>query len=160
MDNTRFNAESSDSNESKKRFSKLTSIIVLGAVLSALIGIGTLVFFKTSTSVAAAAQSQKGDKKFKPTKKIVVDKQTGELRKPTDEETTKLVADLVELTKRPTENLESNALSGGGFSIDVENGFAGTVLVKPNADGTFETKCVFTFDEAAAFLGLEEDNSL
>lgn len=160
MDNSRLNTESSDSNETKKRFSKLTSIIVLGAFVAALIGVGTLVFFKTSTTVTAASQSQKGDKKFKATKKIVVDKQTGELRKPTDEETTKLVADLVELTKRPAENLESSSLANGGVAIDLEGGYAGTMLARPNADGTFETRCVFTFEEAAAFLGLEEDNSL
>ena len=33
------------------------------------------------------------------------------------------------------------------------------VLARPKADGTFETRCVFTLEEGAAFLGLVEDNS-
>jgi len=31
------------------------------------------------------------------------------------------------------------------------------MLARPNEDGTWETRCVFTVEEGAAFLGLVED---
>jgi len=34
------------------------------------------------------------------------------------------------------------------------------MLARPNADGTWETKCVFTLEEGAEFLGLVEDDSI
>ncbi len=100
-----------------------------------------------------------GKKKYIATKNIVVDRETGRLRKPDDAELSDLVDTLETLTKRPEENLEGVSLPNGGEAVDLDGGFAGTMLSKPNADGTFETRCVFTFEEAAAFLGLEEDNS-
>jgi len=33
------------------------------------------------------------------------------------------------------------------------------MLARPADDGTFETRCVFTFEEGAEFLGLVEDDS-
>jgi hypothetical protein len=32
------------------------------------------------------------------------------------------------------------------------------MLARPGDGGTFETRCVFTFDEGASFLGLVEDD--
>ena len=37
---------------------------------------------------------------------------------------------------------------------------AGIVLARPNEDGTWETRCVFTLEEGAAFLGLVEDDAV
>jgi hypothetical protein len=162
MNNSRLDKESSNTEKNNKRFSKLTSFIILGTVIAALIGVGTLVFSESSTTVVASQQPQptpRGDKKYIATKNIVADPETGRLRKPNDKELKDLVETLKTLTKRSEENLESVSLPNGGFALDADGGFAGTVLSKPNADGTFETRCVFTFEEAAAFLGLEEDNS-
>ncbi len=162
MNNSRFDNESSSTMKNKKRFSKPTSFIILGAVIAALIGIATLAFTESPTNVVALAQSQetrKGNKKYIATKNIVADRETGRLRKPTDKELNELVDNLRTMTKRPTENLESVSAAGGGVAIDLDGGFAGTMLARPNADGTFETRCVFTFEEAAEFLGLVEDNS-
>ncbi len=161
MNNSRFDKESSNTGKNKKRFSKLTSFIIMGAVIAALIGIGTLIFSESPTNVVVSAQSQqtrKGDKRYIPTKNIVVDRETGRMRKPNDKELNELVDNLRTMTKRD-ENLESVSLPNGGVALDLDGGFGGTMLARPNADGTFETKCVFTFEEAAEFLGLEEDNS-
>lgn len=162
MNNSRFDKESSNTKKNKKRFSKLTSFIILGAVIAALIGIGTLAFSESSTTVVASPQPQptpRGNKKYIATKNIVADRETGRMRKPNDKELSELVDNLRTMTKRPTENLESVSVAGGGVALDLDGGFGGTMLARPKADGTFETRCVFTFEEAAEFLGLVEDNS-
>jgi hypothetical protein len=43
--------------------------------------------------------------------------------------------------------------------MDLDGGFNGVVLARPNGDGTWETKCVFTLEEGAEFLGIVEDDS-
>jgi hypothetical protein len=40
--------------------------------------------------------------------------------------------------------------------VDLGGGFGGVMLARPAADGSWETLCVFTFEEGAAFLGLVE----
>jgi hypothetical protein len=162
MNNLRLEKEPSNVKKNNKRFSKLTSFIILGTLVAALIGIGTLAFSESSTTVVASQQAQptpRGDKNYKATKNIIADSETGRLRKPNETELKDLVDTLKIMTKRPDENLKSDLLSNGGEVVDVEDGYAGVMLARPNADGTSETRCVFTFEEAAAFLGLEEDNS-
>ena len=41
--------------------------------------------------------------------------------------------------------------------MDLAGGFAGVLLARPNDDGTWETRCVFTVEEGAAFLGFVEE---
>jgi hypothetical protein len=146
-------------NKKKKRFSKLPSLIILGAIAGIFIGIGIFTFPQSSNTVTAAQPqpTPKNNKKFIATKKIVIDKETKELRKPTQEEVNKLVVELETLTKRPTENLETTTLAGGGEAVNLDNGYAGVIISRPNSDGNADTKCVFSFEEAAEFLGLEED---
>jgi hypothetical protein len=161
MNNSRFDKQPSNTMKNKKRFSKSTSFIILGALIAALIGIASLAFTESPTNVVSLAQSQetrKGDKKYIATRNIVVDRETGRTRKPNDKEIKELVDNLREMTKRPTDDLRSAEVAGGGIALDVEGGFAGVMLARPKADGTFETKCVFTFEEGADFLGLVEEN--
>jgi hypothetical protein len=146
--------------KNKKGFSKLSSLIILGVITGAIIGIGYFTSSQSSTVVVSAAEPQptpKGNKKFIATRKIIVDKDTNELRKPTQEEVNKIVIEMETLTKRPTENLQTTSLSGGGEVVDLDNGYAGVIISRPNSDGTSETKCVFSFEEAVEFLGLQEE---
>jgi len=44
-------------------------------------------------------------------------------------------------------------------TVDLNGGYNGVLLGRPGNDGSFETMCVFTFEEGAEFLGLVEDTS-
>ena len=107
-------------------------------------------------SPAALAQQRQGNgKKYIATRDITVDKQTGQLRKPTAEETEALVAQLTAMTNQSTEGLEQTSATNGVF-VDLQERFQSTILARPNPDGTSELRCVATFEEAAEFLGLVE----
>lgn len=111
-------------------------------------------------STAAAQQNQPQQKKrYTATRAIVVDSQSGELRMPTAQETQELVDSLVVLTNRSAEGLQITTLPNGARAVNLENRFQSVMLARPNPDGTSETRCVTTFDEAADFLGLVEDKS-
>ncbi len=95
-------------------------------------------------------------KKFKATKEIVLDQATGTLRRPTSEETDLMVEQISSLTNRSTEGLTVQPAANGGEMMDLEGRFGGVVLGRATADGGTEVRCVFTMEEATAFLGLEE----
>jgi hypothetical protein len=163
MNNSRFDKESSNPEKNNKRFSKLTSLVILGTIVTALIGLGALIFSgssKTATASTKTRPTPPEGKRYIATKSIVVDKETGRARKPNDQELKELIEALAVLTKRSDENLSSVVGENGGVSMDLDGGFAGTMLARPNPDGTMETRCVFTFQEAADFLGLVEDGSV
>lgn len=104
--------------------------------------------------VAAAAAAPK---KFRATRAIVVDKQTGALRLPTAAEVEAVVTTLTALGQQPPETLVSSPGPGGAVTMDLAGGFAGVLLARPNEDGTWETRCVFTVEEGAEFLGFVEE---
>jgi len=111
----------------------------------------------TMVSPSASAQPRQGNgKKYVATRDITVDKQTGQLRRPTAEETEALVAQLAAMTNQSTEGLHEISGVNGAF-VDLQDRFQSVVLARPNADGTSELRCVTTFEEAAEFLGLVED---
>jgi hypothetical protein len=115
------------------------------------------------TSAAMTAGGEQGvnapgqKKKYKATRPIVVDSQTGELRLPTSEELQQTVDTLATLTARNTVVAPTASATPGWSTLDLDGGFAGVMLARPNDDGSLETRCVFTFEEGAAFLGLVED---
>lgn len=160
MNTTKFDKKMSKEMKNKKRFSKTTSFIILGTLIAVLIGIGTFAFSETSTTEVSAQSplDRKGDKKYVATRNIIIDRETGRARKPNAEELAELVKTLETLTKRSDENLPSVSLSNGGVGLDLDGGFGGTILARPTADGTMETRCVFTIEEATEFLGLVEEN--
>jgi len=125
---------------------KLVMLIALIAV------VGAIVFLTGTTS------SNASEKKYKATREFVIDKQTGQRRMPTQEEVDEVVANLSQLANRP-EDLPSTQASGGGELVDLAGGYGGVLLGRPADDGSFETKCVFTLEEGAEFLGLVEDTS-
>lgn len=119
----------------------------------------TLANPQAPASVAASQASDstpRNQRRYRATRRLVVDRETGQPRMPTTEEIEELVANLTTLTKRPDGDVPQIAAAGGGTVADLEGGFAGVMLGRPNDDGTFETRCVFTFEEGAEFLGLVE----
>jgi hypothetical protein len=115
------------------------------------------------TPVFATASPQAGqarEKHYKATRPFVVDKQTGDVRMPTQQEVDDVVANLTTMGQRPAESLPQSSQANGAVGLDLDGGFAGVLLARPNADGTWETRCVFTLEEGAAFLGIVEDDSI
>ena len=105
------------------------------------------------------AQALRDRSKYKATRPIVVDPNTGERRMPSNKEINDLVDSLQVLTKRPAGGLKSASLQNDATAIDLDGGFNGVMLARPTAAGTFETRCVFTFEEGIEFMGLVEDKS-
>ena len=88
-----------------------------------------------------------------------MDKQSGDVRMPTQQEVDEVVANLSTLGQRPTEALQQSSQASGAVSVDLDGGFGGIILARPNGDGTWETRCVFTLEEGAEFLGIVEDDA-
>jgi hypothetical protein len=136
------------------------------AGLGIIIATAFIVAALARTNVAAAnagvadqgAQNAPGQqKKYKATRAIVKDKETGELRLPTPEELQQTVDSLASLTHRDLAAAAPTATAVTGWSTLGVPAAAGVFVARPDADGTMETRCVFTFEEAAAFLGLVEE---
>ncbi len=123
-----------------------------------LIGVVAAVAMSASGAGSSSAYTPTTQKRYKATKPVVVDKQTGQVRLPTSQEIEEMVGSLEALAKRP-EDLPQTPAAGGGVAIDLEGGYGGVMLARPGENGAWETRCVFTFAEGAEFLGLEEDNS-
>ena len=134
--------------------------ILLGVVAAASI---LIVSLGGGTAVSASANDGQGQtkaKRYKATRAFVVDKQTGEVRMPTQQEVDDVVANLTALGQRPDGEPDAvRRRRNGAVSVDLDGGFGGVLLGRPNDDGTWETKCVFTLEEGAEFLGLVEDDS-
>ena len=102
-----------------------------------------------------AADAAEGSVKYTATRAIAVDSATGKHRKPNAAETEKLVAELKAMTRQPIATAMSpTARNTGGVTAKLDGQFGGVVLARPRADGSIETRCVFTFEEGAEFLGL------
>ena len=108
-------------------------------------------------TVAFAAPAFAAPKKFKATRAFVVDRQSGVLRLPTPAEVDAVVSTLTALGQQPSEALVPAATPTGAVGLDLAGGFAGVLLARPGENGTWETRCVFTVEEGAEFLGLVED---
>ena len=105
----------------------------------------------------AWSQSPKSNgKKYVATKPIVLDQATKQVRMPTDSEVQAMVASISSLTNRSTEGLQAKTLANGTKQLNLQGRFQEVVISRANADGTMETRCVESMEEAAAFLGLEE----
>ena len=123
-------------------------LVMLFAVFAV---VGAVVFLTGTKS------SNASPKRYKATREIV-DQQTGQRRMPTQEEVDQVVSNLSQLASRP-EDLPSTQGAAGGEMVHLDGGYGGVVLARPSADGSWETRCVFTFEEGAEFLGLVEDTS-
>ena len=141
---------------SQRRFSGKSRLAILATAVAAL---ALAIVSLTAGTEVSAQSAQAKAKKFKATRAFVVDKQSGEVRLPTQEEVDQVVQELTTYSQKPAESIAPTTQADGTTVIDFGTGSGGVVLARPNADGTFETRCVFTLEEGAAFLGLVEDNS-
>jgi hypothetical protein len=128
------------------------SVAAVGAVLVAGVLLGDVLSAQAPVSQNTPAGVRA--RRYRATGPIVRDQVTGERRMPTETEVADLVANLSTLTQRPS-NLPEVTTAQGAVAADLSGGYGGVVLGKANEDGTVETLCVFTFEEGAAFLGLE-----
>lgn len=126
------------------------------AILIIVIAVISVAALSMSNNSSNRAQAQ--GKRYKATRPIVLDRQTGKARLPNEQEIEQVVANLSSLAKRP-EDLPQTVAPGGAVVVDLENGYGGVFLARPNDAGGWETKCVFTFDEGAEFLGLVQDST-
>ena len=124
------------------------------AVMAVLLGGGIRV------TAADGQEPQAKAKRYKGTRAFVVDKQSGQVRMPTQQEVDEVISNLSTLGQRPEGSLQQATQANGAVSVDLDGGFGGIVLARPNEDGTWETRCVFTLEEGAAFLGIVEDDSV
>jgi hypothetical protein len=135
----------------------------LGILLGAVTAVSMLIVALTgATPLAAFASSspeQAKAKSYKATRAFVVDKETGKARMPTQKEVDEVVANLSALGQRSAETLQQASQATGAVSMDLDGGFAGILLARPNEDGTWETKCVFTLEEGVEFLGIVADDA-
>ena len=99
------------------------------------------------------------NKKYKATREITIDKQTGKARLPNDEELVQLVSSLESMLDHPTDNLPVRTFPNGTQMMELDGAFAPVAIARPKADGTMEVKCVTSMEEAADFLGLVEDDT-
>ena len=107
-----------------------------------------------SLGVGAADAAEKSVT-YTATRAIAMDSATGKYRTPNGAEIKALVAELKTLTRQPVATaMTSTAHKTGGITAKLDKAFGGVVLARPKADGGIETRCVFTFEEGAEFLGL------
>ena len=119
----------------------------------ALLGMATCAL-ALSLSVGTADAAEKRVQ-YTATRAIAMDSATGKYRKPNAAEIKELVAELKAMTRQPVATaMTATAHDTGGVTAKLDKAFGGVVLARPKADGSFETRCVFTFEEGAEFLGL------
>lgn len=133
-----------------KKSKRIRTLLIFSAIVLALT-LGTMAFTRNP--------SKASQKRYVATREIVRDKVTGQLRKPTTQETEAMVDQIETLTNRSTEGLTPTQHTNGMVSMSLEGRFSGVVLGRDTADGGTEVRCVFTLEEAADFLGLEETTS-
>jgi hypothetical protein len=102
-----------------------------------------------------AADAADNSVKYTATRAIAVDRATGRYRIPNAAEIERLVSELEAMTREPAATaMTPTARNTGGITAKLDKEFGGVVLARPRADGSIETRCVFTFEEGAEFLGL------
>ena len=130
---------------------------VLAVLIVAMAGIAPAA--SSNSGPGQVEQGQVKEKRYKATRAFVVDKATGTVRMPTQQEVDEVVATLTALGQRPAEDLSQATQANGALTLDLGGGYNGIFLARPRAGGGWETKCVFTIEEGAEFLGLVEDES-
>lgn len=144
----------------KSAHSSKATVLILVGVIAAISAVFLAPWGAPSSGRAtASANPARDQKRYKATRPVVVDEQTGRLRMPEQQEIDEMVENLATLAKRPVEGLQQSSVESGGVSVDLDGGYAGVILARPTNDGGWETRCVFTFEEGAEFLGIVEENS-
>jgi hypothetical protein len=120
---------------------------------------------KVNAAAAAARRpivANASRENWSATKAIIFDDATKTVRKPTAAETADLVRSLRQMTTKPARAIQSTSAGMAGSTTrqgSINGAFANVVIARANPDGSMETRCVQTFEEAAEFLGLVEQPS-
>lgn len=158
----------------KKKGSTLTRFGLLMSVAVIAIGMVSIVFSQSNERQPAPARPSAVIDKRMPNledstppvtdtrtyvaeRKIVIDAKTGKLRMPTPEEVSQMIASLSSLTNRSTDGLTATTHPDGTRQVNLKGRFNSVVVARANADGTMETRCVTTMDEATEFLSLRPE---
>jgi hypothetical protein len=139
----------------KGRHLNKVRVVTIATLILAVAGISTAVLSKNQ-GLSKGRQESAKTKRYVATRAIIFDQASGQLRKPTVEETQALVSKVSAITNRSSEGLRVTSYPNGMKVMDSEGRFGSVVLGRANADGTTEVRCVFSMEEAAEFLGLEE----
>ncbi len=109
---------------------------------------------QAARSTAPAARSIMARETWAGSRAIIFDAQTKTLRKPTASETGQMVQSLRQMTSRPVRMIAPVVQSNGTRQGSIDGEHANVVIARATEDGSYETLCVQTFEEAAEFLGL------
>ena len=124
----------------------------VAAVAAALFAAGGLALPATNV-LAQGRQSQEDHVKKLTGKKLKVDPKTGRPRPVTEKEARETVDQLNELLA--PRGVAAPVSAGQVRMVDLGGAVNRAVIARPRADGTFETRCVTTLDEAVDFLSGE-----
>ena len=100
---------------------------LLGAAAAVAIAVISLAGSTPAAATNDAADQAKA-KHYKATRAYVVDKETGAVRMPTQQEVDEVVGNLSALGQRPAENLQQTPQSNGAVAVDLDGGFGGVLL--------------------------------
>lgn len=153
------NGHASKGKQTKKRSSRPARFGIILIAIIAAVGLGTVVFSQSGKNGRAKSPKtapQASRKTYVATREITVDQQTGQVRKPTAQETTELVDYLSSALNRSTDDIPVVTRADGSRQMTLGGRLGPVTIARPAADGTMEVRCVTTMEEATAFLGLEE----
>src|SRR5262245_25407575 len=125
-------AVSKAASKQRTRMSGRSRLAMLAAAVAAL----TFVIVSLTATPAVSAQSAQGKaRKFRATRAFVVDKQSGAVRMPTQEEVDQVVQELATYAQQPAESVAPTTRPDGTIQIDLGTNTGGIVLARPNGDG-------------------------
>lgn len=148
--------------KNRKVYLRLLPLLAVSAIVIGSIVAGTKVFSESPKALITMPNVEptpQTNKKYKATREITIDKQTGKARLPNAAELAEIVSSLSSMLDRPTDNLQVKALKNGGEMVELNGAFAPVAIARPRADGSMEVRCVTSMEEAADFLGLVEDDT-
>ncbi len=88
-------------------------------------------------------------------KTVVVNKQTGQVRPLTPEESQRLAQGIKQLVNQSSDGLVEVRHANGGVSMDLQGHFQNVMLAKKDADGTVSHSCVNDLESAADFFEID-----
>ncbi len=87
--------------------------------------------------------------------KVVVDRQTGQVRPLTQEEAQTLAEGIRQLVNQSTDGLVQVRRANGAVSMDLQGHFQNVLLAKQESDGTVSQSCVNDLESAADFFEID-----
>jgi hypothetical protein len=111
---------------------------------------------KAKQALSAVRPNPADTRSYVAERNIIKDAATGGFRRPTTDETRKLVEELKTMLSPATTDLQASPVAGGGARIGAQGRFSEVIVARPTADGRMETRCVSSLEAAAEFLGLRQ----